>query len=59
MDSNHSTKAGTIGGTLMSVFCNIHKEDLIKTATLASLGAVVSFLVSVALKALIKWFRKL
>ena len=57
MDSNHSTKAGTIGGTLMGLFCNLHAEDLVKTATLASLGAVVSFLVSVALKALIKWIK--
>ena len=57
MDSNHSTKAGTIGGTLMGLFCNLHAEDLVKTATLASLGAVVSFLVSVALKAIIKWIR--
>jgi hypothetical protein len=44
---------------MMRVFCNLHEEDLVKTVTIASLGAVVSFLVSIALKAIIKWIRTL
>ena len=58
MEANHSTKAGTIGGTLVSIFCNLHKEDIAKTITLAGLGAIVSFLVSVTLKIIFRWFKK-
>ena len=58
MDSNFSTKAGTIGGTLISIFCNLHQEDIAKTITLAGLGAIVSFLVSITMKAIYRWFKK-
>ena len=52
--ADNGTKAGIIGGTLLSVFFNIHTEDLIKTALLAATGAVVSFIVSLSLKWLAK-----
>ena len=58
MDSNFGTKAGTIGGTLISIFCNLHKEDVAKTITLAGLGAIVSFLVSILMKTIYRWFKK-
>ena len=58
MDSNFGTKAGTIGGTLIGIFCNLHKEDIAKTITLAGLGAIVSFLVSISMKAIYRWFKK-
>ncbi len=58
MDSNFGTKAGTIGGTLISIFCNLHQEDIAKTITLAGLGAIVSFLVSITMKAIYRWFKK-
>ena len=58
MEANYSTKAGTIGGTLISIFCNLHKEDVAGTVTLAGLGALVSFLVSILMKAIYKWFKK-
>jgi uncharacterized membrane protein (UPF0136 family) len=48
--SNNTTKAGTIGGTLLSVFANLHAEDLMQTIILAFVGATVSFCVSVFLK---------
>jgi hypothetical protein len=37
-----STKAGTIGGTLLVLLLHISSEELVKTALLAALGAVVS-----------------
>jgi mannitol-specific phosphotransferase system IIBC component len=48
--SHHGTAAGTAGGTLLSIFVNIQSGDVTKTAILATVGAVVSFLVSLGLK---------
>ena len=48
--SHHGTAAGTIGGTLLSVFANIQSGDITKTIILAAVGAVVSFVVSVGLR---------
>jgi hypothetical protein len=53
-----STRAGTIGGTMLTVLVNIKSEDLLKTGILAALGAVVSFTVTLFLKFLIKRFKK-
>lgn len=53
-----STKAGTIGGTFLTILFNIKSEDLIKTCVLAAVGAVVSFAVTLLLKFLIKRFKK-
>jgi hypothetical protein len=58
MESNTGTKAGTVGGTLLTFFYNLHLEDLAKTAILAAIGAVVSFCVSIGLKALLKYFKR-
>lgn len=58
MESNTGTRAGTIGGTLLTVFYNIRSEDVVKTIVLAGVGAVVSFVVSLLLKALLKYFKK-
>lgn len=48
------TIAGTVSGTGLTVLVNIGSSDIIKTAILAALGAVVSFSVSVFLKWLLK-----
>jgi hypothetical protein len=53
-----TTKTGTAGGTLLTIFANITKEDLIKTAILAAVGAVVSFGITLVLKVVLKYFRK-
>lgn len=58
MENNTGTRAGTIGGTLLTVFYNIRSEDVVKTIVLAGVGAVVSFVVSLLLKALLKYFKK-
>lgn len=55
-DSN--TKAGTAGGTLLTILANINSEDLLKTVILAALGAAVSFSVTLLLKLLIKRLKK-
>lgn len=53
-----TTKRGTAGGTLLTIFANISSEDLVKTAILAAIGAVVSFGVTLFLKFLIKRIKK-
>lgn len=53
-----TTKTGTAGGTLLTIFANITKEDLIKTAILAAIGAVVSFGVTLVLKVVIRYFKR-
>lgn len=55
---DHTTKAGTVGGTLLTVFANISGEDVCKTIVLAALGAIVSFGVTIFLKAMIKRLKK-
>jgi len=55
---DNSTKAGTVGGTLLTIFVNIKSEDLLKTGILAAVGAVVSFSVTLLLKLLIKRLKK-
>jgi hypothetical protein len=56
MQSNGSAKAGTAGG-LLFVLLNISSAELFKTALLASVGAVVSFTVSLGLKMMVKKLR--
>ena len=55
---DNSTKAGTVGGTLLTVLFNIHGSDLVKTIILAAVGAAVSFSVTLILKFLIQKFKK-
>ncbi len=56
--SNTGAAIGTIGGTLTSIIFGLPIDDMIKTSTLAALGAVVSFFVSVGLKCVVKRFRR-
>jgi hypothetical protein len=44
------TILGTVSGTVLTVAMNIDSSDILKTVVLAALGAVVSFVVTVALK---------
>lgn len=44
------TTAGTVGGTLLTVLMNVYLEDISRTMVLATVGAVVSFLVSLGCK---------
>jgi len=58
MQHSNSTAIGTAGGTFLSVLPNLHSEDVLKTVILASVGAIVSFSISLALKFLIKKHKK-
>jgi len=58
MDHSNSTVVGTAGGTFLSVLPNLHSEDVLKTIILASVGAIVSFTISLVLKFLIKKHKK-
>lgn len=55
---DHSTKAGTLGGTLLVIVIQINAEELMKTALLAGVGATVSFGVTIGWKWLIRRVRK-
>ncbi|WP_370089416.1 hypothetical protein [Ekhidna sp.] len=52
------TKAGTVGGTLLSVAINLDSSDILRTIILATVGAVVSFSISVLLKWMVKAFKR-
>ncbi|MFT6638817.1 MAG: hypothetical protein ACJAYP_001403 [Flavobacterium sp.] len=58
MTTNDSTIVGTIGGTFLSIVPNIHSEDIARTAILATVGALVSFMISLLLKSLQKKLKK-
>jgi mannitol-specific phosphotransferase system IIBC component len=55
---DNGTKAGTVGGTLLTIVANIKSEDVLKTIVLAGIGAIVSFFVSLGLKFLVNKFKK-
>ncbi|MFN7015137.1 MAG: hypothetical protein ACK4ON_12795 [Bacteroidia bacterium] len=50
--------AGTAGGTFLSIVPNIQSEDITRTIILASVGAIVSFTISLLLKSLNKKRKK-
>ena len=53
--TNAQLSAGTGGGTLLSVLAQLGMHDMVKTAALAAIGAVVSFAVTWALQ---RWSRR-
>ena len=57
MNEHSYTKTGTIGGTLTIILANINSADILKTAVLAGIGAVVSFGASLLMKQLVKWWK--
>jgi hypothetical protein len=61
METNYAytTKAGTLGGTLLILLVKVNFSELVSTAVLAAVGASVSFAVSIGLKQLIKLVRKI
>jgi mannitol-specific phosphotransferase system IIBC component len=58
MTANSSTLAGTAGGTFLSIVPNLSSDDVAKTVILATIGAVVSFTISLLLKSLNKKHKK-
>jgi hypothetical protein len=58
MQSSNPALIGTAGGTFLSVLPNLHSEDVFKTVLLATIGAIVSFVISMTLKFFIKKHKK-
>ncbi|MFC5683258.1 hypothetical protein ACYE2N_04925 [Flavobacterium sp. MAHUQ-51] len=58
MTANNHTLMGTAGGTFLSIVPNIQSEDIVKTVVLATVGAIVSFTISLVLKSLNKKHKK-
>lgn len=58
LQQSNTTLVGTASGTFLSVIPNLHSEDILKTIILATLGAIVSFLISLLLKIVIKKYKK-
>ncbi|WP_124019282.1 hypothetical protein [Flavobacterium sp. A45] len=58
MQSSNPTLIGTAGGTFLSVLPNLHSEDFFKTVLLAAIGAIVSFVLSMMLKFIVKKYKK-
>ena len=56
--NDNGTKAGTVSGTLLTIFYNIHSADIVKTIILAAIGASVSCGVSLLLKMIMRKIRK-
>lgn len=54
MTTPSATQVGTAGGTFLSIVPNVYSEDVLRTVVLAIVGAVVSFVVSVLLRCLMK-----
>jgi hypothetical protein len=54
MTTNNPTLMGTAGGTFLSILPNLASEDIVKTVVLASVGAIVSYMISLLLKRLNK-----
>ena len=52
------TRMGMWSGTTLVVLANITPGELLETAILAAIGAVVSFMVSWMLKGCIRWYKK-
>ena len=53
-NTGNNTMAGTAGGTMLVILLHIGGEEILKTVILASIGAVVSFSVSMLLKWMIR-----
>ena len=58
MQSSNPAIVGTAGGTFLSIIPNLNSEDVVKTIILATLGAIVSFTISILLKYLIRKHKK-
>lgn len=58
MTADNHTLMGTAGGTFLSIVPNLSSDDIAKTVILASVGAVVSYTISLMLKSLNKKHKK-
>lgn len=54
---NDGSKVGVVAGTLLAILGNLPVEDIWSTIILAALGAVVSFMATLACKVVLQWVR--
>ena len=54
---DNPTKVSTAFGTVLTIFVNIHSEDLIKTIVLASVGGISSFAATLMVQFLIRTIK--
>jgi len=57
MNFNFDDKISIVGGTVFSIIPNIPPDDLIVTIIMAFVGALVSFIASMLLKAIVKFIK--
>ena len=57
-NQTNPTLIGTAGGTFLSIVPNLNSDDIAKTVILATVGAIVSFMISLLLKSLNKKHKK-
>jgi hypothetical protein len=58
MQSSNPILIGTASGTFLSMVPNLHSEDVLKTVVLAAIGAIVSFVLSMIFKFIVKKHKK-
>ncbi len=58
MKMDNKTLMGTAGGTFLSIVPSLSSDDIAKTVILATVGAVVSFTISLLLKSINKKHKK-
>lgn len=58
LPADNNTKAGTAGGTLLALLLAIGGGEVVKTIVMTGVGAIVSFVVSMAMKWLVNKARK-
>jgi hypothetical protein len=58
MPSSNPILIGTASGTFLSMLPNLHSEDVLRTVLLAAIGAIVSFVLSMILKFIVKKHKK-
>jgi len=51
-EMDNKTLMGTAVGTFLSIVPNLSSDDIVKTVVLATVGAIVSFTISLLLKSL-------
>ena len=57
MHNSFQIRFGVLGGTMFSALFNIHLHDIIFTGVMASLGAIVSFVVSLIMKSVFSNYK--
>lgn len=58
MESHSFHKVSFIGGTAFGLLPNLPVEDVFTTVIMAFIGAVASFIASVVLRFISRWFGK-